>query len=319
MSGSLSDAERQASRWIARLEADDVSLADHKRFRAWLARSSENRSAYEDVARTWDKLDLLKFLEPAEVPEAPPRSRRWLLLSGAVGVGVIATAAGFVIPAAIEDASATPYATRIGERKNVVLGDGSSAELNADTLLRVWLSPSVRRVRLSKGEALFDVHADLSRPFVVETAFGEVRASGTRFLVKLGAQSARATVFQGAVSGVRPGGLFTRSVTASAGAHTEIILGREGLSSTTLAPEILAHRLAWREGMLAFDGETLADAALELERQTGVRFAFADADAANLRVGGYIHAADLNAFVELVRLDLGLHAHRDGDIVTISR
>jgi ferric-dicitrate binding protein FerR (iron transport regulator) len=105
MSGSLRAAEIEASRWIARLEAEDVSLKDHQRFRVWLAKSPGNRIAYEALARTWDKLDALAYLDappPAAATRAsrPSRpSRRLLLLGGGGAVAAAATAAVAVVVA----------------------------------------------------------------------------------------------------------------------------------------------------------------------------------------------------------------------------
>ncbi len=317
MKRSLSDAERDASRWIARLEAHDVTLRDHQRFRAWLARSPENRLAYEGLARTWDKLDALRFITPNADTPSQPQSRRWLLLGGAAAAAAVT---GVAIFSSIEAASATPYATRVGERKSVTFADGSTAELNADSALRVSISAAKRRVRLIQGEVLFTVRPDAERPFVVETSFGELRVHGTTFLVKLGVASARATVFQGVVEGVRDGGFFSAPASASAAANQELVLDRTRIAQTAVAPQALAHRLSWREGMLAFDGDTLADAALEIERQTGVRFQFADPEIAAMRVGGYISAVDVDAFIELVETDLHLHAQRQSpSAILISR
>ncbi|MBI3438508.1 MAG: FecR domain-containing protein [Proteobacteria bacterium] len=318
-SGQATQAEREAARWIARLEAANVSLDDHRKFRRWLNAAPGNRAAYEAVARTWDKLDTLQFLDPTAVEPSLQPSRRWLLAGGAGGA-IAAVAAGVLIIPMIGDANATPYATRVGERKSFRLADGSSAELNADSAIRVALTSKARRVRLVQGEALFDVRPDAGRPFVVETAFGELRVHGTIFLVKLGIASTRATVLQGEVEGVGEASLFSRPASTLAAANQEITLDGAQVTQAPLAPQALAHRLAWRDGMLAFDGDTLADAALEIERQTGVHFQFADPAVAHMRVGGYISATDVDAFVELVQADLRLHAARpSANVVILSR
>lgn len=315
MSGSLSDAEIEASRWIARLEAEDVSLEDHRRFRTWLAKSPDNRPAYEGMARTWDNLDALAYLE-APPPVAAARSRRWLLLGGAGAVAAAAAAGVVFVPLLAGDANATPYVTGVGERRSFELADGSSAELNADSALRVSMSARMRRAHLTRGEALFEVAHDDARPFVVRTAFGELRAPGASFLVKLGTQSARVTVFDGSVEATPKD---DPSPPQALSANQEIVLGASSAEVTPIATEAVTRRLAWRSGMLAFDGDTLADAALEIERQTGVRFQFGDPSIAQLRIGGYISATDVDAFVELVETNLGLTATREGREVVLSR
>jgi transmembrane sensor len=319
MSGSLSDAEIEASRWIARLEAEDVSLEDHKRFRAWLAKSPTNRTAYEGLARTWDKLDALAYLDapPPIAAAAPGHSRRWLLLGGA---GAVAAAAAGVlaVPLITGDANATPYTTGVGERRSFALADGSTAELNADSALRVTMTARERRARLTKGEALFEVAHDAARPFIVTTVFGDVRAPGASFLVKLGTQSARVTVLTGSVEATRADASSSPGALVAA-ANEEIVLGTSGAETTPLDADAVTRRLSWRSGMIAFDGDTLADAALEIERQTGVRFAFSDPSIADLRVGGYISATDVEAFTALLESNLGLVAKRRGQTILLER
>lgn len=310
MSGSLSDAEKEASRWIARLESADVTLDDHKRFRAWLAASPDNKAAYEAVNRTWDALDLLKHGHtPIDVP--PRSNRRRLLLAGAAlaGVAVVAVVGLTSLGAASE------HRTGIGERTTARLEDGSTAELNAASSLRVRFTERERRVDLERGEALFDVTPDPARPFIVRTPFGDVRVRGTSFVVRLSETNARVTVLHGAVE-IIP----AAAETIIARETDEVSIERGSAQRTSVAAATLERRVAWRSGMLAFDGETLAEAALKIERQTGARFEFADAATANMRVGGYISASDTPAFVALLEDNLGLEViARSGDAFFVSR
>ena len=69
--------------------------------------------------------------------------------------------------------------------------------------------------------------------------------------------------------------------------------------------------------MLAFDNTTLAEAAADVTRQSGVSFVFADPALAQLRVGGFIRADDLDAFLALLRDNLAVSSERHGDEVTL--
>ena len=307
MNGSRSDAEIEAGRWIARLEAEDVTLDDHDRFRAWLAVSPENQAAYQDMSRTWDKLDRLP---PTGLERPAPRSRnrRTLLLAGA-GVAALA-AAGVILAPALLRGEGVRYRTGVGQRSSITLPDGSEVELNAMSDLRVRLSEGQRYARLTDGEALFDVRPDANRPFVVETPFGELRVLGTSFVVRIGPAGARASVISGRVEAAPARTIGAEMETIIAGAGEEIALTRDAVETMPLPQPALERRLAWRSGMLAFDGETLAEAAFEVERQTGVRFEFASAELAEMRVGGYINATDVDAFADLITNNLGLEVDR---------
>lgn len=300
MRAALTDAERDASRWLVRLESPDVSLDDHRRFREWLAASDENRAAYGAMSGTWDKLDALAGVER---PARASVNRRRAVLWGA-GAAVAAGAALFFI--AFQPQSSAAYETGFGEQRTIALADGSTVQLNADSRIRVRYSDNAREIQLDRGEALFDVHADADRPFLVETTLGAVRVRGTAFLVRISRDEMRTTVLRGAVEG-------RASPTAPpvmARPNDELRISTSGVQKEALTEQAAERRLAWRDGMLAFDGETLAEAAADVERQTGVRFVFADPTLGALRVGGYIRADDIDAFTALLQQNVGVRAQR---------
>jgi transmembrane sensor len=309
-----SDAEQEASRWIARLESADVTLDDHKRFRQWLADSPDHKSAYEAVSGTWDRLDALSHIAPQSTTTKPNRR---LLLLGSAGVVTAGVAAALIMPRFTQDRGVI-YETGIGERTTITLEDGSTSELNAAARIRVAYSQNERLVYLDDGEAFFDVQPNVARPFVVQTPYGSVRVRGTSFVVRIEPSGARTTVVHGVVEGFTSGSA-SQSVVAEA--NQEIAFGVHGIVGTPVASPVVERRLAWRRGMLAFDGETLREATFEMERQTGTRFLFADPGLEELRIGGYVSATDEQAFLDLLEGNLGVQAERDstGAIVLMRR
>ena len=73
--------------------------------------------------------------------------------------------------------------TGIGEHQTVSLSDGSIVDLNTDTILRVSLDSDARQVDLDRGEALFNVVHNPTRPFSVGAGRSRVEAVGTKFSV----------------------------------------------------------------------------------------------------------------------------------------
>lgn len=313
----LTDAELEASRWIARLEASDVTLEDHQRFRAWLDAAPENRAAHEAVSRSWDKLDGLKLLGPEVASDvsaalAKSPSRRRLLLAGGAGAGIVAASAIGLWIATPATTFAATYNTPVGGRERATLQDGSEIELNALTSVAAAYTERARIVTLQRGEALFTVVTD-QRPFRINTEFGPINAASPgAYLVKALDGVVRVSVISGSIE--------TRSVDSPLVAGNEARLHNGGARLEPLPSENAARRLAWRDHMLAFDGETLAEAAADVEAQTGVRFRFASAAIADLRVGGYIDGRDAEAFLTLVEANLGLSAQRaeDGSVLLTS-
>ena len=96
------------------------------------------------------------------------------------------------------------YATDIGEQYRTALADGSLVELNTATRVAVDLTPEERDIHLRKGEAVFEVAKDPSRPFVVKTPLADVRAIGTVFAVRT-ENGLEVAVSEGVVSVERDG------------------------------------------------------------------------------------------------------------------
>ena len=103
------------------------------------------------------------------------------------------------------------------------------------------------------------------------------------------------------------------------GRAQEIELGGGAPTVSALAPDALDRRLVWRERMVALDGQSLREAAAEVTRFSGVRFAFADTATAQVRLAGYVAGDDVEAFLELLENNVGVSANRRADGVIVLR
>lgn len=198
--------------------------------------------------------------------------------------------------------------------RTITLGDGSTITLSGAGEASIAISDGERRVELTRGYALFDVTHDPERPFVVHTPQGDITVLGTSFVVRIGADEVRTTVLRGRVSGAAEARrLFSREADpVTATANQEIVLRQGEAALVEISAEALPRRLAWRDNMLAFDGETLNEAIAQVSQQTGWTFELADPALGQMRVGGYVHA-DPEAFVELLNSSLDLETRHDGD------
>ena len=75
--------------------------------------------------------------------------------------------------------------------------------------------------------------------------------------------------------------------------------------------------MAWREGKLVFDDESLADAAERMNNYSAQKIVVEGPLAANLRMSGVFHAGDTRAFVDAVKSYFPVTATTSGDTVTI--
>jgi len=321
---TLTRAEREASGWIVRIKAHDASEADRRDFRAWLDADPAHEAAYAKLERTWGAVQSLQHLKgrAAANDTAPRPNRSWTLPAAAIAAcALLAIGAGIWFTRAPSPfAPSEHYATAPAEVRTITLSDGSTITLSGAGAASIAISDSERRVELTRGYALFDVAHDPARPFVVQTPEGDITVLGTQFVVRISEGEVRTTVLRGSVSGATDRGLFSsRRNSVTAIVNQEIVLNDDGAALVEIAAEAIPRRLAWRDNMLAFDGETLNEAIAQVSQQTGWLFELEDPALGEMRVGGYVHA-DPEAFVELLTSSLGLEARREGDRrVVISR
>lgn len=164
-----------------------------------------------------------------------------------------------------------------GEQETVTLPDGSTVELNSETVLRyrrgfqaVPFVSADRRVLRLKGEAFFDV-ASSERPFAVETANALVSVTGTRFNVRSRTDEERIT--EVTVTGGRV------QLSSSQQSEQEVILNNPGQTSRVTGVDAeptpptqteVEHVLAWRDAGFAVRDWPLTKVVRELERRFDV-------------------------------------------------
>ena len=317
----LALAREQAADWIAR-RSRGLDAAEEAEFRRWCA-SPANARAMRQLSALWKDLDVLQTLANVfQEPPAQPRKARDRRPEAVAATVVLALAAagGFVLqrqlssrPAAREVAAmpqTADYATAVGEQRNVPLPDGSMLAINTASLVQVVsLGRQSRELRLVRGEAHFTVARDPQRPFRVNAAGHIVQAVGTAFDVQLLANGGLEVI-------VTDGHVKLLSGSGTVGdlpSGHAMRIGPDGASRIVrLDADALAARLAWRNGMLSFDGQTLAVALEEFSRYTSTRFTV-DPSLQAVRIGGYFPAGDTTALLDALRANFGIESSRGAD------
>jgi ferric-dicitrate binding protein FerR (iron transport regulator) len=85
----------------------------------------------------------------------------------------------------------------------------------------------------------------------------------------------------------------------------------------TLNTETIASRLAWRSGMLVFEGQGLEQVLAEFSRYTSARFVITDPRLRELRIGGYFAAGDTAALREALKSNFGIGSRSGTDGVIL--
>jgi transmembrane sensor len=323
----LALAREEAAQWLAR---KDRGLTPEERatFDAWRSNPA-NARALNEMSALWNEMDSLQALAevlPRPAPQAgrpasdgggAEGSRRhgpFAALAASLLVGLIATGAYFSrdrlwSPDSAAPAPAQRHATAIGEQRSIAMEDGSVIALNTDSVIEVTPGGPTRELRLQRGEAHFTVAHDATRPFRVSVNGRVVQAIGTAFGVRLhDGMAVEVIVTEGRVKLLENESALVEQL----GRGEVAWLGADNQPRITrLDGEALNERMAWRNGMLVFDGETLGTAIEEFSRYTPERIILVDPALRELRIGGYFPAGDTQALIEALRDNFGLDAHRD--------
>lgn len=305
----------QAVTWVAREDRGILDEATATRRDAWLARDPRHAGAYARARAALADMDRASALGKRPDLQAFAPTRRWRRRMAPFSA-IAATLACLLIGFAAWQASDDRYATGLGEVRRIPLQDGSTVTLNSDSVVVVDLDRHQRNVVLERGEALFDVAKDPQRPFVVHAGSGQVTAVGTSFSVqRVRGDQLRVLVREGVVKVAEARSAPVRVVANSAA------IARPGAAiDVAPMPEAeLRRRLVWRDGMIAFDGDTLAQAAAEFARYSDTRILIDDPQVAGRRVVGLYSATDPAGFARAVATSLGLRAEATRDGIYLRR
>lgn len=113
----------------------------------------------------------------------------------------------------IEEAIAyQSFTANYGQRKSILLPDGSTVKLFGPSTLFLHPDyPLVRKTKLS-GEGFFDIRPDSLRPFFVETESFHLKVLGTSFLVKSDSSLASSVAIQSGLVNVSRGEDFSENL-----------------------------------------------------------------------------------------------------------
>jgi transmembrane sensor len=312
--------DAEAAQWAARMDRAPLEPEQEKQFLAWLGEDRRCMGAYgrmRAIALTTERARALgpDFDPEAFEPPAPLLGRRRMLQWG----GLIAATALVGVGATWQVLSHRGrFVTGKGETKVVALKDGSVVTLNTASEIRVSYSEALRLVELVQGEALFDVAKNKTRPFVVTAGDTNVRAVGTSFTVRrLEAAPVQVLVREGVVEVFKPA-IGTAPVRVSANSMAEAPADT-AIAAKPIAPAQLRRQLAWQKGQIAFEGETLAQAAEEFARYSDTRIVIEDPALAREEIAGLFKATDPVGFAQTIAISLNAHARIGEGEVRLAR
>lgn len=298
----------EASVWMARLDAGQV---DQREFDAWRDADPRRAAAFAEVAHTWNRLGVLRgHVETTQPePQASPHLSRRAMLQAASVVGIAAVGTGLFAPRVFARNRAS---TGVGERRSLVLADGSRMELNTDTVVTWRLQRDLRKVWLERGQAALSVADDHARPFVLSASRIDTQLSPGQFDARLRDGTLDLTILSGRA---QPQG---RAAMEAAGGPRDVT----GPSSLLITPARIVDRplsdadvnitTSWRRGEIVFDGEPLATAVQEYNRYLTRKLVIGDRNLASLRLGGRFMTSNPDGFLTALNQAFGVRAVDSG-------
>ncbi|KRA60070.1 iron dicitrate transport regulator FecR [Caulobacter sp. Root655] len=303
MTRSQTDIE-VAIDWLVLLQGDSVTEDDWRAFDAWLTASSAHAVAYDQAQAFDQRLDLdARRVDraPAVAPVAAtvstnlvalrPTRRVWLWSAGSAIAAALVAGLVLLPGSGLLGGRETRYVAGVGERRTIVLEDGTRIELNAASRLTVRFERNARHVRMDDAQAFFDVAKDARRPFLIEAGDTQVRVVGTRFDVRHRDGQVAVAVQRGLVE-VRPASAAPIRLRAGQGlSHVE------GQDDARVAVVPVDEVTGWRQGRLIYRDRPLSEIVGDLNRLFPRPVKLADARAADMRLSGVLIVDEQDAMV----------------------
>ncbi len=304
--------DERFQRWVLHPEP-----SDHSFWNQWLSQHPEKKAAIEEAARLlllqqypiapWPAHRMQKVKENIQQspPDAVPSASQKFSIKHSYRVA----AAVLILAAAVmvfryKSIQTTTYQTAYGQTKAFSLPDSSSVLLNANSSLRYsrhWNTDKPREVWL-EGEAFFKVRkwhtpaqqTDASAPvkFIVHVEGLDVEVMGTEFNVQYRHSTVQVVLNEGKIDVkvedgervvMRPGDMLQYSLETNQLVHQQVDTDKQ---------------TSWRNHLLVFDNQTLAEVGRVIEDYYGVQVVFSHAALAQEKITGTLPSDNLEVILQ---------------------
>jgi transmembrane sensor len=312
---------KQAAWWVVELHGPGRDAVLEEQVRQWIAKDPRHAAAFELATDAWQRSGRLPgYLPEAMLGATRKRARPRASVLALAGMGVLC-AALLVTIALLRDGT---LVTGPGEQRTVELSDGTQVSLNANSRIVIQYDDQVRKVRLVRGEALFNVIKHQLRPFVVVIGDRKVIAMGTSFEVRcedpVGSAFA-VTLVEGriAIEPISwPDALPSESLSGLRLLSPGERLRFDGKSSEKKDSPAIDRVTAWQRGQLIFDDTSLSEAAAEFNRYDSRKLSIDGPDLGRLRVGGVFKISDPASFAQAMASTFHLRIVDRGDSIVLT-
>lgn len=306
--------------WLlaARYMAGETSSEEEKEFLDTVEQNAEYRVRYEALKVFWGKsqqrdsidaqkaYDLVKSTIAFGDTQRSARSRSLKLvllkIAAVVAIGFLMSYLAFnriSFDYKIKSFTWTEKYNKKGERSKILLSDGSSVWLNADSRLKFPEQFSDNREVYLSGEAFFDITKNPSKPFVIHLDNGDVRVLGTSFNVKSFKDDANVetSVVSGKVAFISNSDSKHDTIFLTPN-HKAVLTKRSGEIMTQETN--MEEDRAWVDGKIIFRSNSFKEVGKVLERYFDKKVEFDSPELMNCKLTGTFQNNTLAEIMELL-------------------
>jgi transmembrane sensor len=327
---------QEAALWWARFQEDEPDADELTAWMAWMESDDENRNAFESLNELALRIRQTRAQEPAllrDLQRPPGRvaTRRLTIgiaagvLAVSIGIAVLIAESVYPLKTGADDRESGVFSTPTAGQTDVVLPDGSRVALGGASKIDIDFSARSRRIRLTQGEAYFEVKHESGRPFVVDVGLATVRAVGTAFNIRKSDDRVDVTVTEGRIKVTREEGPIRRMVVAAGlereqaievGRAEQVIIGPKS-APFAVASADPQRVTSWREGRLEFVDEPLDTVIQSVSRYANKPLVAADSRLHSMTYTGTFVPDHLDSWLSALQTVFPIEVNSEGNATTL--
>jgi transmembrane sensor len=296
----------------------DITGEEGNQLVKWIQQSEENKVHFLLMKNLWDSSQPLKLsteealdkvlgqLEP--IKQKVTFLQFWQKAAAVLLLPLIISTlwlgAGRLVNHQEVNSNPIKIVAQFGSFSSFELPDGSKVWLNAGSSIEYprQFKKNNRLVQLT-GEAYFEVRSNTASPFLVNTPYFSVKATGTRFNVAAYPKDPDPSVslVEGKVSVSRKGWFGSQVAIASLKPNEHLVYNTLSGTSSISTEDNYKH-IAWKDGKLVFRNDLLSDVAIKISRQYNVDIEIVGDSVKQYRFRASFKNEPLNELLRLLKI-----------------
>lgn len=292
--------------WFIRIKDIEADDPLRSKFEQWLMASVAHQQAYADVAKVWASFDspheLEKLADIADQDAFFQQSARSKKIKNAIAGAMAAVAIGMAGLLGFQTWHAQPVMqmvaqVEVGQVQSQRLEDGTLMTMNTGTDIEVTYYRDRRLVTLKRGEAIFEVARDESRPFIIDSGKAKITVLGTRFAVNRLQKLVRVSVDHGTVR-VEPQNVESATPSSALILHDgEVAEVKQDATKAVRSHNQASDAFAFEKGMVIFEEADLDEIAETLSRYRKLPLVAEQPVSGNVHISSMLKTDAIETFI----------------------